>query len=346
MPLDKLDEEIDRIVHGDHDDPFSILGMHIEKQAGGAERWWCALFSRRLARWRGRQRHRFRRRRVAAGPRARLLRRSDAGRKEAFRYRLRLLPHGSEDTYDMEDAYRFGPVLGELDIHLLVEGTHLRAVREARLAGDDDRRRRRHGLRGVGTERPAGQRRRRLQRLGRSPPPDALPLRVRRLGNIHSGRRRRRDLQVRDQGPLRQPAGGKGRPVRVRSGDPAEDRLDRPRSRPSTSGDDAEWMRSRRAPQRPRRAGHDLRGPPRLVEAQAGGRQPLPHLSRACRRSGALRQGPGLHPHRVDADPRVSVRRLMGLSAGRPVRAHQPLRQAQRLQVLRRSLPSAPGSAC
>ena len=49
------------------------------------------------------------------------------GRKQAFRYRLRLLPYGSEITYDIEDPYRFGPVLGQLDIHLLVEGTHLRA---------------------------------------------------------------------------------------------------------------------------------------------------------------------------------------------------------------------------
>ena len=48
------------------------------------------------------------------------------GKRERFRYRLRIEPHQGE-AYEMEDAYRFGPVLGELDIHLLVEGTHLRA---------------------------------------------------------------------------------------------------------------------------------------------------------------------------------------------------------------------------
>jgi 1,4-alpha-glucan branching enzyme len=61
-------------------------------------------------------------------------------RQQPFRYRLRMLPHGSNSTYDIEDPYRFGPVLGELDIHLLVEGTHLRAFEKlgAHVATIDD----------------------------------------------------------------------------------------------------------------------------------------------------------------------------------------------------------------
>jgi 1,4-alpha-glucan branching enzyme len=44
-------------------------------------------------------------------------------RKERFRYRLRVLWGGYWHEFD--DVYRFGPVLGELDIHLLIEGNHL-----------------------------------------------------------------------------------------------------------------------------------------------------------------------------------------------------------------------------
>jgi len=46
-----------------------------------------------------------------------------ADRPEPFRYRLRMLSRGVWHEFD--DIYRFAPVLGELDIHLLVEGNHL-----------------------------------------------------------------------------------------------------------------------------------------------------------------------------------------------------------------------------
>jgi 1,4-alpha-glucan branching enzyme len=46
-----------------------------------------------------------------------------ADRREMFRYRLRVRWGGHEQEF--EDVYRFGPVLGELDLHLLVEGNHL-----------------------------------------------------------------------------------------------------------------------------------------------------------------------------------------------------------------------------
>src|SRR3546814_1914633 len=46
------------------------------------------------------------------------------GRRDRFGYRLRLgLPGGEEE---IEDPYRFAPWLGELDVHLLAEGNHLR----------------------------------------------------------------------------------------------------------------------------------------------------------------------------------------------------------------------------
>src|SRR6266852_5397405 len=46
-----------------------------------------------------------------------------ADRREPFRYRLRISSAGTQHEFD--DVYRFSPVLGELDIHLLVEGNHL-----------------------------------------------------------------------------------------------------------------------------------------------------------------------------------------------------------------------------
>ncbi|MGH8497075.1 MAG: 1,4-alpha-glucan branching protein GlgB [Gammaproteobacteria bacterium] len=45
------------------------------------------------------------------------------GQRERFIYRLRLEANGSQ--WEIEDPYRFGPVLGELDAHLILEGNHL-----------------------------------------------------------------------------------------------------------------------------------------------------------------------------------------------------------------------------
>ena len=50
-------------------------------------------------------------------------------------------------------------------------------------------------------------------------------------------------------------------------------------------------------------------------------------------------QQDGLHAPRADAGQRASVHRQLGLSDGRLLRRHQPLRHARRLHVLRRSLP-------
>src|SRR3546814_4513829 len=44
---------------------------------------------------------------------------------QAFHYRLRMNRDGR--TEEVEDPYAFPPVLGSMDVHLLAEGTHLRA---------------------------------------------------------------------------------------------------------------------------------------------------------------------------------------------------------------------------
>ena len=50
------------------------------------------------------------------------------GRKEPFRYRLRMSSSGL--TREFDDIYRFPPVLGELDLHLLAEGNHFASYRK------------------------------------------------------------------------------------------------------------------------------------------------------------------------------------------------------------------------
>jgi 1,4-alpha-glucan branching enzyme len=120
--------QAEAIARAEHGDPFSFLGMHVSGPAGGAAgggtvsvrtflpgalRVWVID--------------------TATGePAAEMARRHGeglfvadmTGRAGAFAYRLRVaFPLA---TLEFEDAYRFGPVLGELDLHLLAEGTHLK----------------------------------------------------------------------------------------------------------------------------------------------------------------------------------------------------------------------------
>jgi 1,4-alpha-glucan branching enzyme len=108
------------LMAGDHDDPFSVLGMHQENGQlivrallPGASA--AALIEANT------------RRRLAA-----LARIADSDvfagivprRKNRFAYRLRIDWGGREQ--ELEDAYRFPPILGETDAWLLAEGTHYR----------------------------------------------------------------------------------------------------------------------------------------------------------------------------------------------------------------------------
>lgn len=111
------------IARAEHGDPFAVLGMHqsgpgqpVEVRAfvPGAERLWVIDSATG----------------DAAGEAKPVL--EDGffavtltDRTQRFRYRLRV--QFPLTTEEFDDAYRFGPVLGELDIHLLGEGTHLRA---------------------------------------------------------------------------------------------------------------------------------------------------------------------------------------------------------------------------
>jgi 1,4-alpha-glucan branching enzyme len=112
--------EVGRICEARHRDPFAVLGMHrddlgrlwVRALRPDADR--VSVVDAALGR-----------------PLAELMRRHPAGFFEGyvpgaapFRYRLRL--EGGGETRTVEDPYRFGPVLGDLDLWLLAEGTHHR----------------------------------------------------------------------------------------------------------------------------------------------------------------------------------------------------------------------------
>jgi 1,4-alpha-glucan branching enzyme len=111
--------DIGAIVAAMHDDPFSFLGLH--RTAAGmcvraflpaAQEMMVVDAASGAALAEGRRIHR-------DGLFAATL----SDRSAPFRYRLRVLSGGI--WHEFEDVYRFGPVLGDLDIHLLVEGNHL-----------------------------------------------------------------------------------------------------------------------------------------------------------------------------------------------------------------------------
>ena len=113
----RTDPQAEAIAEGRHDNPFGYLGMHktasglrVRAMLPGAEA--VAIVDSAIGEP------------VAeafpihpAGLFA-----ADVARREPFRYRLRVLWGGH--WHEFEDIYRFPPVLGDLDIHLLVEGNH------------------------------------------------------------------------------------------------------------------------------------------------------------------------------------------------------------------------------
>ena len=112
---------VSAIVRGDCDDPFAHLGMH--RRLGGVV---IGAFVPEAAR-------------VSVIPAngsnlqpAEMERIHNDGlfaakidRTEPFSYRLRL--HADDAEFEIEDPYRFPPLLGDQDVYLLAEGTHLRA---------------------------------------------------------------------------------------------------------------------------------------------------------------------------------------------------------------------------
>ncbi len=167
-------EDIDLIIHANHWDPFQVLGQHetaVDRKAArvvraflpdAAKAWVVDLAGgepgKRAAMERVHPDGFF----EAVFP----------GRAKHFPYRLAVENHEGH-SWEFVDPYQFGPVLTDFDLHLLGEGTHYRNFEQLGAHLIDARGLPRRPLRRLGPERPAGQRHRQLQPLGRPPPPDA-----------------------------------------------------------------------------------------------------------------------------------------------------------------------------
>ncbi|HUO53159.1 MAG TPA: 1,4-alpha-glucan branching protein GlgB [Rhodoblastus sp.] len=110
------DSDIEQIVAGRHPNPFAVLGPH-EGQNGAVLRAFAPGAQSLVAVF-------------ADGARVALAPRADAGffegvapGKPAFAA-YRLLAANDSGAWDWDDPYRYGPILGEMDDHLLVEGAH------------------------------------------------------------------------------------------------------------------------------------------------------------------------------------------------------------------------------
>jgi 1,4-alpha-glucan branching enzyme len=116
--------DIEAIVHGHHRDPFRILGPHPAAPDSAEANWEVRAFLPQAA---GASV-------VIDGQAVPMKRRHEAGffvaslQGERSAYLLRLLtPDGR--SKEIDDPYRFGPLLTDYDIHLFGEGAHLAAWR-------------------------------------------------------------------------------------------------------------------------------------------------------------------------------------------------------------------------
>ena len=317
---------IDAVVKGRHGDPFAVLGLHEDEGE------WCcahscpapirsstALTPRRRIRWPLERRH-------------------PDGFFEGLPAAARTVTGCGPPTrqaWTVDDPYAFGPVLGPLDVWLLGEGTHARLYDRlgAHLIEHE-------GVAGVHFAVWAPNARR-VSVVGDFNAwdgrrhADAQARRYRRVGDFCAGARRRHAVQIRDHRRRRRAAAAEGRSVRLRRRAAAVDGLGGRATPTAFAWTDAAGCRARAA-RSAARADVDLRSASGLVAARR--RRPLAHLRRARRRAHALRRRHGLHPSRADAGQRASARRLVGLSADRPVRADRALRRSGRLRALRRSL--------
>ncbi len=117
-----LPADIHALVRGRHSDPFAVLGPHETSDGLAVRAFWPRARAIALV--------------SPAGATIVPLTRVDAeglfeglvadATREAFDYRLRIDDEQGH-TFTLDDPYRYGPVLSDFDLHLLAEGTHLRA---------------------------------------------------------------------------------------------------------------------------------------------------------------------------------------------------------------------------
>jgi 1,4-alpha-glucan branching enzyme len=118
-----FDLQVEAVVNADHDDPFAFLGMRLDDgvlvvrtmQPRAAKVSVVDAVTGAVVA----ELPRLREQGFFCGP---------VGGKEPFAYRL-LLDYGNGVTEQIEDPYRFPPVLGDLDLYLFGEGSHLHLYR-------------------------------------------------------------------------------------------------------------------------------------------------------------------------------------------------------------------------
>ncbi len=194
-----LDRAVAALEQGTNDDPFGLLGPH------------PATVGRRARARRPGVLPRSRRRRAAgwrlpraadapgAAPRRSSRWRSRGGRTTRCRSTTGCASAGpTARRAKSSTRTASGASSASTTSTCLREGTQMQGPREARRAPDEPRGHRGRALRRLGPERGTRQRDRRLQLLGRPPPPDAPPGATGRVGDLHPGARERREVQVRD----------------------------------------------------------------------------------------------------------------------------------------------------
>ena len=202
---------------------------------------------------------------------------------------------------------------------------------------DDDRRRARRALRRVGAERARGVGGRRLQHLGPAAPPDAAALSRPACGNCSS---RGSAAGARYKFAIVGPDGVR-LPLKA---DPLARATEPPPATASVVVDPHAARLARRGVDAAARAQrHATDAPISIYEVHAAswfhpdGR--IPNWDELAERLVPYVSEMGFTPCRADAGGRASVRRLVGLSAARPVRAERAVRAARGLRPLRRCLP-------
>ena len=113
--------EVDALLRAEHADPFKLLGLHHTEEAGWVVR--CLIPGAQRIEVIDSRHH-------VRGELVRLHGDCFAGPVHApagrFAYRLRVYAADSAAARVLDDPYRFGPQLGELDLHLLGQGQHWR----------------------------------------------------------------------------------------------------------------------------------------------------------------------------------------------------------------------------
>ena len=232
----------------------------------------------------------------------------------------------------------FGPVLTDFDLHLLGEGTHYQNYERlgAHLRTHE-------GFRGVhfavwAPNAHAGQRGRQLQPLGRPPPPDAELRLDAGSGRSSSptcgeGEVYKFEIKSRYHGYLVEKADPYGFAAELRPRPPRSSGTSRKFTLGTTTSG---WPNRDEAPgaRRARSSVYEVHLGSWKRKVEEGNRF-LTYRELADELVEYL-EGDGLHPRRAAADQRAPVRRQLGLSARRLLRADVAVRHARRLRLLRR----------